>query len=1150
MNLESAATGRDISYWADKLSDDFDQATTHFSNEMELREHVHHNIVSALTDLYDLGLTATSGEFNTKKAGTRSPLDRLYGGVAVEWEWDMKGARKEHGAQQALTYLANIRADHPEIGAFTAIVADGKQWGFLKYDPETEVEDLFSEPKPAHAADHFVWVENSPSALRQFLQLIGDHSKSPITSRNLASRFGPNGEVAGKLVTVLGQSMAGRLPSDRTDTLYKEWRRALDVVYGDLDKNDSALATEVQTSYRLPVARPLGELLFVLHTYFALVGRVIAVELLAVAAEVPEQAPSSWRGLKNDQLLSELRGLEAGRLPGDLDISNLFEADLFSWWADHSESNKDLLDAIRELLENVSQLAFPKIAFGPQRGGDVLRDLYQALIPNKLRKALGEFLTPYWLAEACLVRLREQGADLANGRILDPTCGTGTFIVPILAERLARLTKEKGASTTAEDVQGVLDSVTGIDLNPVAVTATRVNFAIALGELARLGSLTLPVWRADSLVVPEAAPDQIEFSPLAGIRYSQLATSLSEPFAIPGSMTSANRVAILRDLIENSIIKPEFTPPTDEEIARAKEEFKDAFAAAFDLKGPHALPSPEYYFPDEAKVASFLFNQVMTLSIDGRNGVWARLIENAYAPLFAGKFDVVVGNPPWLTWTKLPEAWRNQSEPLWRRNGLWFTPEEDGDSFSIGSGDIATLVFGVSIERYARENAVIGLLTPAALINADPGGRAFRQFHLRPAERDRASHAGVDVAFKALWVDDWSKMHPFAPDAANNPIFLIVKRNHTQLPETSGAVWTRTHKARISKGSWRQTRAVLKESVGVFAPIDPNTPTSAWRFQDAAKPALIVGGTNKYTFGKGLDTRGANGVYFVKISRPRSASGTKTATVDVENIPSEGRNKKVPPLRNQVESELVYPLLRGKDVRHWVAKPETYFVLPHQPDALDKPLTPEGFKQFPSALTWLRRHREVLELRKAPPNRNWQMSGNDWCRVDGALQYMHADHVVVVREFSSRPAAALVEPRTDYDLGGRNVSPLIDHKLMLCSVPSHEEALYLVAMINSTPMQDLLESFVNEISVSPKSLKRLPIPDFVMDAPTTKSLVDLAQQVVVADDPEEKAADLRAQMDAAVLKILTISDGYRPQPGKIKRPKRTRPISEERPVLF
>lgn len=1139
---------KDITDWSETLSDAMDAAAAHFSNEMELREHVHGTVVEAIRDLYDLDITATAAEFNTRKSGNRSPLDRLYGGVAVEWEWSMSAAKKEHGAQQALDYLSNLRQHHASHLAYTAVVCDGKQWGFLRYDPEEENVDLFADPAPSTAAKHFTWVQNSPAAARQFLELIGAHKKSPITNKSLTVRFGPESAVASRLVTVLGQSMAGKLPDDRTDTLYKEWRRALDVVYGDLNGTDSDLAVEIQAAYRTPIARPLGELLFVVHTYFALVGRLIAVELLAVASGDLDGAPSNWRGLDSKVLLRELRQLENGRLPGGLEISNLFEADLFSWWADQAESNNDLLAAIRDLLKQVSELAFPKIAFGPQKSGDVLRDLYQALVPNKLRKALGEFLTPHWLAEACLSRLREQGADFLSGRILDPTCGTGTFIVPVLAERLRKLATEIGDQATADDVQRVLDSVACIDLNPVAITATRVNFVLALGDYASHGPLTLPVWRADSIIVPEASPILDALGPIAGIQHTQLGTSLDEPFAIPRSMSSASHVAALRRLIEGNMVVPPANG--DGQLPSARAAFSADFEAEFGSGGAHDVEG--FDLEAELKVALLLFEQIATLSLEGRNGVWARLIENAFAPVFAGSFDIVVGNPPWLTWTKLPQTWRDQSEPIWRRLGLWFVPNEEGDSFSFQSADIATLVFAVALQRYARDGAIIGLLTPSALISADPGGRAFRQFHLRPAARDKDAYAGTDVPFRALWVDDWSKVTPFAPDAANKPIFLVTKKSEQQARETPGSLWSRAQGSRMDKSSWRSARLSLVESQGSFAPIDPNTKTSAWRFQDDNKPLLIEGGSNDYGFGKGLDTRGANGIYFVSVSRPLPAQGRKAASVQIVNNPGEGRNKAIEAQKGTVEAALIYPLLRGRDVQHWKAEPVSYMALPHDPNELDRPLTGSKFaREYPLALNWFKRHRETLKTRKSPPTRSWNMTGDDWYRVDGPLQHMQKGPIVVVRELSSRPAAALVESRLDFDLGGRSVLPLIDHKLMFRAMQSREEALYLIAMINSTPMQDLLESYVNSVAVSPKSMRRLPIPTFSFEDTLMAGLADLANKAnesVLASGIIEK--DLQVEMDEHVLKIIDAADDYAPQPVKELRKRAKKAVESTMAPLF
>jgi len=73
------------------------------------------------------------------------------------------------------------------------------------------------------------------------------------------------------------------------------------------------------------------------------------------------------------------------------------------------------------------------------RSRDVLRALYQDMVPPEQRQAFGEFYTPDWLAEMLVERLldddwmRESVALSANGDapgvgVLDPACGSGTFL--------------------------------------------------------------------------------------------------------------------------------------------------------------------------------------------------------------------------------------------------------------------------------------------------------------------------------------------------------------------------------------------------------------------------------------------------------------------------------------------------------------------------------------------------------------------------------------------------------------------------------------------------------------------------------------------------------------------------------------------------
>jgi len=382
----------------------------------------------------------------------------------------------------------------------------------------------------------------------------------------------------------------------------------------------------------------------------------------------------------------------------------------------------------------------------------------------------------------------------------------------------------------------------------------------------------------------------------AGIPHTLLETSLIEPFTVPRSMDSADRVASMRSLLEEPIGR--FTQETEsEEVRKERALFIDAFKHEFRADGPQALGAP-FDLEDEAQVAGSLFDQVAGLALEGRNGVWARLIENSFAPIFAGRFEIVVGNPPWLTFGKLPAGWRSKSETVWRSAGLWQPPGGGRRSFSFQDSDIAALVFAVSLMKYAAPNAIVGLLVPTNLISGDKSGQAFRQFHLKPSIADK--HMFFDhssnVHFAPVYVDDWAPVNPFAGEAANSPIFLVTRRDCDPTFPVPATRWQRAAAGIRMAGveEWlgpNGMRLRLKAKDGAYSPILQADTTSVWSFNLAGAPALVVAAGNDYTFGKGLDTRGANGVYFVHVSKLSVASGSnKKALARVVNDKKAGRN--------------------------------------------------------------------------------------------------------------------------------------------------------------------------------------------------------------------------------------------------------------------
>ena len=87
--------------------------------------------------------------------------------------------------------------------------------------------------------------------------------------------------------------------------------------------------------------------------------------------------------------------------------------------------------------------------------------LYETVIPPDERRQLGEYYTPDWLARAIV---REVVTDPLDQYVLDPSCGSGTFVAEAVNHFI------EAANETSLDPKEVLEwlrfSVAGIDVHP------------------------------------------------------------------------------------------------------------------------------------------------------------------------------------------------------------------------------------------------------------------------------------------------------------------------------------------------------------------------------------------------------------------------------------------------------------------------------------------------------------------------------------------------------------------------------------------------------------------------------------------------------------------------------------------------------------
>ena len=154
---------------------------------------------------------------------------------------------------------------------------------------------------------------------------------------------------------------------------------------------------------------------------------------------------------------------------------------------------------------------------------DLFKPLYQNLFPRPLRHQLGEYYTPDWLAGHVLDQVGYTGEP--GQRLLDPACGSGTFLLLALRRLRARRgerREERGEGYPITDRQSTINGffphspLVGFDLNPLAVMTARANYLIATADLLpERGRVEVPIYLRDSILgngeAGEASSEQFDF---------------------------------------------------------------------------------------------------------------------------------------------------------------------------------------------------------------------------------------------------------------------------------------------------------------------------------------------------------------------------------------------------------------------------------------------------------------------------------------------------------------------------------------------------------------------------------------------------------------------------------------------------------------
>ncbi|MDE7260553.1 MAG: SAM-dependent methyltransferase [Oscillospiraceae bacterium] len=285
-------------------------------------------------------------------------------------------------------------------------------------------------------------------------------------------------------------------PSDKTKDMIAGWKDDFRYLYGDITTNlssnrklDAGLLLE---EYGAAVAsagdtvEALQLLFFSIQTYFSLLIKYIVQNFL--------QGASGKGGFSCWEII-------LGSFAKQYGITNYGGFDWYCWPL--YELDRGFPAVMEDVRRQVENYRAPSGGPALPPGGDLIKQIYEAVIPKELRHALGEYYTPDWLAESTLKSAVEMCAprDVRTLSIVDPTCGSGTFLTQAI------LLKRKSGCGLSD----ILATVRGIDINPLAVLTAKTNYLLSILDLTGgAEDITLPVFQGDILTTGDSAPDGLE----------------------------------------------------------------------------------------------------------------------------------------------------------------------------------------------------------------------------------------------------------------------------------------------------------------------------------------------------------------------------------------------------------------------------------------------------------------------------------------------------------------------------------------------------------------------------------------------------------------------------------------------------------------
>lgn len=965
-------------------------------------------------------------------------IDALFNQLCVEYKKPGELAKRfDFHVKEKTKYIHALAGKYkiPEE-QIACVIIDGLNIGFFRKNSDGVLIKDGAYPINEKSISHFILLAHATLS-------------KPLISENLLRDFGSNSPAMAQIYDALWKALSSH-KDPRTAMFFKEWRRLFGQVSGITDENGPAQSEAAGiglTCSHLDYAKYV----FIIQTIYAIYIKHIALMILQYKRHGCYKLHQEHM---EESLHAISKVMENGSLFSDLGISNYMEGDFFCWYV--LEWSEEIEQAILSVIHTLSQYAPTTAMLKPEVVKDLLKELYQGLLPKGVRHNLGEYYTPDWLAE---LTIQESGYRVGD-KVLDPSCGSGTFLVLLISQIIEQM---KDTHSPGDIIAHIKSSIYGFDLNPLAVITARTNYLIAIEPYWDAAtSIEIPVYLTDAIFSPKQDKEYY--------RYHLDTESGRIELCIPGVILRNGLLIELLNRIENLVRLS--TESGGSAITQS--------AAETALSGWLEKHCGQH----DIEAILDLFHTLHSLEVKNWDGIWCRIIKNHFASALLKDFDIIIGNPPWLKWSALPSAYRKTIKAFCMEYGLF-----SSDKFFGGiESDVSTMVLYSAAEKWLRFGGRLSMLITRSVFKTE-SSEGFRLFKLPN---------NGQVYFKVQRVHDFTKVRPF-DDAVNKPALLVLdKQGEATAYPVPWVEWHKSSGARIANSD--SLAAVSRKTyTRELCAYPVNSNGSPWltvlnanieRFRALTKEEFEA---KHYSARKGICTD-SNGIYF------GSLVGVKGENVVFRNDPGLGRNKSVKSATVSIESGLLYPIARGKEISHFKWNfGGTYGIVPQN--------SMHGFSEetmlckYPDTLRYFATHKQPL-IKRSSLKRYLPDDPFYSCWNVGA--YTFSPYKVCWAEISGGFRACIIT-----GLDGKPVVP--DHKIYFVPLDDEEEAKYLCGYLNATIVEELILGYVETTQIGTHITDYVRIPKYLSGDENHRGLARTAESAMMnkmgIEEARERATD-------------------------------------------